>query len=97
MTKLTARQLARLGARIRDLRLRHAPHQLSQRELAQRTGLSPTTISQLEQGRHEPRLGTMIALRDGLGLGSIEELLGPMPSGTLSGLLAEGHGETNTE
>jgi transcriptional regulator with XRE-family HTH domain len=57
---------------------------MSQRELARRTGLSPRTIGQIEQGRHEPRLGTMLVLRAALGAGSIEELIGPMPSESLS-------------
>lgn len=54
------------------------------RELAKLAGVSPGTLGELEQGRHEPRLGTMLALRDALGLSSVEELLGPMPSETLT-------------
>ncbi len=77
---LSARELARFGARLRKLREDSSVERLSQRELARRTGLSPTTISELEDGRHEPRLGTLLALAEGLGIGSIEELLGPMPS-----------------
>lgn len=91
---LTARQLARFGDRLRDLRSRYPDEKLSLRELARRTGLSPTTIGELEQGLHEPRLGTILALRDGLGLGSIEELLGPMPSAIMSEL-AQGRGGDN--
>lgn len=77
---LTARELARFGARLRELREENSVERLSQRELARRTGLSPTTISELEDGRHEPRLGTLLVLAEGLAVGSIEELLGPMPS-----------------
>lgn len=77
--RLTARQLARVAERLKELR----GSAISQRELARRTGLSAGTIGQIEQGRHEPRLGTLLALRRALGVGSIEELLGPMPSTAL--------------
>jgi transcriptional regulator with XRE-family HTH domain len=77
--RLTARQLAQVAERLRELR----GSAISQRELARRTGLSAGTIGQIEQGRHEPRLGTLLALRGALGVGSIEELLGPMPSTAL--------------
>lgn len=79
---MTARQLAHLADRLRDLR----GTAMSQRELARRTGLSPRTIGQLEQGRHEPRLGTLLALRGALELASIEELLGVFPSVALDNL-----------
>ena len=74
--RLSARQLARVAERLKELR----GSTISQRELARRTGLSARTIGQIEQGRHEPRLGTLLALRGALGVSSIEELLGPMPS-----------------
>lgn len=77
---MTARQLARVGERLRELR------KVSQRALAQQTGLSPGTISQIELGRHEPRLGTLLALQGALGVGSIEELMGPMPSTVLESI-----------
>ena len=77
---MDARQLARVGVRLRELR------KVPQRALARQTGLSPGTISQIEQGRHEPRLGTLLALRAALGVGSIEELIGPMPSTQLESI-----------
>lgn len=80
--RLTARQLAHVAGRLRDLR----GTAMSQRELGRRTGLSPRTIGQIEQGRHEPRLGTMLALRRALGVASIEELIGPMPSTVLESI-----------
>lgn len=80
--RLSARQLAHVAGRLRDLR----GTEISQRELARRTGLSPRTIGQIEQGRHEPRLGTMLALRRALGLASIEELIGPLPSTVLESI-----------
>jgi transcriptional regulator with XRE-family HTH domain len=82
-----ARQVARFARRLRSLRqearLQAGGKAMSQRELARLSGLSPTTLGELERGEHEPRLGTMLALRDALGLGSIEELLGPMPSAVM--------------
>ncbi len=80
--RLSARQLAHVAGRLRDLR----GTEISQRELARRTGLSPRTIGQIEQGKHEPRLGTMLALRRALGVASIEELIGPMPSTVLESI-----------
>jgi len=80
--RLSARQLAHVAGRLRDLR----GSEISQRELARRTGLSPRTIGQIEQGKHEPRLGTMLALRRALGVASIEELIGPMPSTVLESM-----------
>lgn len=88
---ITARQIARFGERLRELRQRRGGEAaMSQRELGRLTGLSPSTVGQLERGLHEPSLGTLLALRDALGLGSVEELLGPMPSETFTSL---GRGE----
>ena len=54
---------------------------LSYRQLASASGLKQGTVSRLLTGRMEnPPLRTLLALQRGLGLGSIEELLGPLPS-----------------
>jgi transcriptional regulator with XRE-family HTH domain len=54
---------------------------MTQEGLAHKTGLSASYISALEKGvQHQPSLATMLALREALDLGSIEELLGPLPS-----------------
>lgn len=79
--RLSARQLARVGERIRTLRA-----SVSLRALADRTGLSPGTISQIENGHHEPRLGTLLALQSAFGAGSLDELIGEMPSALLRDL-----------
>lgn len=79
--RLSARQLARVGERIRKLRAT-----ASLRALAEQTGLSPATISQIENGRHEPRLGTLLALQSAFGAGSLDELIGEMPSALLRDL-----------
>jgi transcriptional regulator with XRE-family HTH domain len=47
---------------------------LSQEELSGRTGLHPTEISRLERAVREPRLGTMVRLARGLGVG-LERLI----------------------
>jgi len=40
---------------------------LSQRELAQRTGVPQPTIAAIEAGRRDPRVGTLAKLVDGCG------------------------------
>lgn len=82
-SRMSARNLERLGARVAQLRRDQRPSAISQRELANRSGLSPATVSQIERGKHEPRLGTLLALSEALQIGSVEELLGPMPSSAL--------------
>ena len=57
----------------------------SQSELARRSGLAESQISALLRGtRNDPSLSTLLALKKGLRLGSVEELLGPMPSESYS-------------
>jgi transcriptional regulator with XRE-family HTH domain len=52
---------------LRDARERAG---LSQEQLAARSDLHPTEISRLERGRREPRLGTIVRLARGLGIGA---------------------------
>jgi transcriptional regulator with XRE-family HTH domain len=47
---------------------------LSQEQLADRCGIHPTEISRLERAAREPRLGTMVRLARGLGIG-VESLV----------------------
>lgn len=70
---LDVRQL--VGARLRTLR-----GQLSQGELSVRSGVSDGTISAIERGESDPRLGTLLRLVEALDLCSVEEFLGPLPS-----------------
>jgi transcriptional regulator with XRE-family HTH domain len=56
----------RFAANLRRLRLAAG---LSQEQLAGRTGLHPTEISRLERAVREPRLGTIVRLARGLGVG----------------------------
>jgi transcriptional regulator with XRE-family HTH domain len=58
---------------LRDARERAG---LSQEELAARSDLHPTEISRLERARREPRLGTIVRLARGLGIGADRLLRG---------------------
>lgn len=58
----------------RNLRRRRHEAGLSQEQLADLTGLHPTEISRLERAAREPRLGTMLKLAQGLGIG-LEKLV----------------------
>lgn len=70
--------LSRWGQRVRELREREG---WTVRELAGRTGVSRTTISAIETGKHpNPGLDVLVRLQYGLGLDSIESLLGELPS-----------------
>lgn len=59
-------------ARLRDLRLSRA---LSQRDLAQLSGVAQQTVVDLELGRREPRLQTIRRLAQALGVepGHVDE------------------------
>lgn len=54
-----------IGTRLREERKRAG---LSQRKLAQRLGLSPSLISQLESGQTKPSVGTLYAIVTELGV-----------------------------
>jgi transcriptional regulator with XRE-family HTH domain len=57
-----------------NLRRYRAAANLSQEQLAEKTGLHPTEISRLERAVREPRLGTIARLAKGLGVG-VEQLV----------------------
>ncbi|MFN2525465.1 MAG: helix-turn-helix transcriptional regulator [Actinomycetota bacterium] len=71
-----ARYSARLGHRIRTLRLRKG---LSAQQLATQAKVGLGTIYELEKGRHDPRLRTLLALQRALGAASLEELFDEVP------------------
>jgi transcriptional regulator with XRE-family HTH domain len=55
---------------------------LSQEQLAERSGLRPSAIRDLEQGRNSPRWGTVLRLADALGVADLREFArepGPLP------------------
>jgi DNA-binding XRE family transcriptional regulator len=60
-----------LGARIRTVRERA---NLSQLELSRRSGIAQESLSRIETGRRDPRLGTLRRLSGGMGL-SLEQFL----------------------
>lgn len=68
---------AQLAARVAHER---AHHGWSLRRLAKEAGLSLTTLRTIESGESNPELETLLRLQATLGLASIEELLGDMPS-----------------
>lgn len=74
---MTARQTAQLCARLKALRVARG---YTMRRLAVEAGISSGTVSELESGRIQPALGTMLALQRAFGLSSIEELLAPAPA-----------------
>jgi hypothetical protein len=49
------------------------------REIARKSGLSPSGVSRLLRGHREPRLGTALKLAKGMGI-SIDELMHRLPA-----------------
>lgn len=78
-SRLSAAGRARVGARIRALRGKR-----SLEDIAEAAGVSGGTLGAIERGETDPRLGTLLRLLPALGLGSIEELIGPLPAATLA-------------
>ena len=64
-------QLEQLGARLSEGRRSNS---LSQREVARRVGVSASLISQIETGKVQPSVATLMAIVNELGL-SIDEML----------------------
>ena len=71
-----APEYAEVGGRLRAVRLAHG---LSLRVLAERLGVSPSLISQVETGRAKPSVSTLYAMSAELGV-SLDDLLFPDPS-----------------
>lgn len=65
------RILQALAGRIKELRLER---NVSQEELAHRSGLSRTGMGFLETGKRWPRLDTLMSVAEGLNI-SVDELL----------------------
>jgi transcriptional regulator with XRE-family HTH domain len=68
-----------LGQRIKAFRAERA---LQQRQLAEKAGLTPSMVSQIESGRLTPSLPTLGKLAGALGV-SIGSLFDPVPTGRL--------------
>jgi transcriptional regulator with XRE-family HTH domain len=77
-----------LGARLRDVRLRSG---LSLREVARQLGVSPSFVSQLENGKSQPSVATLYSLAQLLEV-SIDELFAveqaPAPAAAQAALVA---------
>jgi transcriptional regulator with XRE-family HTH domain len=59
-----------------NLRRHRKAAKLTQEQLAAKTSLHPTEISRLERGVREPRLGTIVRLARGLGVGTEQLVAG---------------------
>ena len=81
MAETLAPALAPNGLRIEGLRLFRHLAGLTQRELAKRVGVNPSTISDLERGTMSPRLSTARRLLQVLRAPSIEALFPDPPLG----------------
>jgi len=68
-----------LGARIKALRLER---ELQQRQLAEKAGLTPSMVSQIESGRLSPSLHTLGKIAGALGV-TIAALFDGQPSGSI--------------
>ena len=68
-----------LGARIKALRLER---ELQQRQLAEKAGMTPSMVSQIESGRLTPSLNTLGKVAGALGV-TIAALFDGQPSGSL--------------
>lgn len=60
-----------VGEQIRAVRLHH---NLSQREVCERTGIDAATYSRIEQGHASPKLDTLTRIADAIGVG-LRELI----------------------
>ncbi len=67
-----------VGSRLRAVRLRH---DLSQRELARRAGVTNATISLIESGRLNPSVGALKRVLDGVPMGLAEFFALPVGDG----------------
>ncbi|HEX2221472.1 MAG TPA: XRE family transcriptional regulator [Candidatus Limnocylindria bacterium] len=81
----SALEYAEIGERLRGARRSHG---LSLRGLAERLGVSPSLISQVETGRARPSVSTLYAIASELGISLDELLFTDAPPGLADGLLA---------
>ena len=75
---LPAPELLALGRRLRQLR---RAHELSQEALADRAGVHPKHLSEIERANKDPRATTVIRLADALGVPVAELYEEDGPSG----------------
>jgi transcriptional regulator with XRE-family HTH domain len=58
--------MVNVGSQVRNLR---SSRGWTQTDLAYRAGMHPAEISRIENGRQEPKAGTLVKLADALGVG----------------------------
>jgi len=75
ITSVKKEALPDVGKRVRELRMRAG---MNQKELAERVGLTPSFISQLENNQIAPSLNSFIQICDALGV-SLSDTLGKKP------------------
>lgn len=88
-TQMSSGSMADIGDR---LRVERTSQGISQRALAERLGLSPSLISQIETGRSKPSVSTLYAIVTELGI-SLDRLFGEDDVSADRGLTREGGGE----
>jgi transcriptional regulator with XRE-family HTH domain len=68
------------GQRVRELRDREG---LTQDRLAKLSGMQSSAVGRFERGKHDPRLSTVLAIAQGLGVspGELLDTLGDTPRG----------------
>jgi transcriptional regulator with XRE-family HTH domain len=71
-----------IGNRLRHVRLMH---NLSQRELAKRAGVTNSTISLIESNASNPSVGALKRILDGIPIGLAEFFSGKAAQGVLCG------------
>ena len=82
-----------VGDRLRAARRSHG---LSLRRLADRLGVSPSLISQVERGRAKPSVSTLYAIANELGI-SLDELLFPDAAASLGARAVAGEADDGVE
>jgi transcriptional regulator with XRE-family HTH domain len=88
-TQMSSGSMADIGDRLRRERTSQG---ISQRALAERLGLSPSLISQIETGRSKPSVSTLYAIVTELGI-SLDRLFGDEGVSTDGGPVEEGVSE----
>lgn len=71
-----------IARRLKQLRLDQRPR-LSQREAAERIGITQGALSQLEAGEKLPSLPTLLGMQQAYNLASLEQIFGDLPSRAL--------------
>lgn len=84
--------LQAIGPRVVQLR---GERRISQDMLVGLSGLSSGVVSRLERGESNPTLSTILRLAGALDLGSIEQLLGELPSRRAAASAADDHREAS--